>query len=93
MTDKKTEHLEMLAKWIEARLDATTHLDKTACGLIANDLVANLPQPFNAAPDLLAFARKWVDFRNGVLEPDGGDIDLKELWFMATQAIAKAETS
>ena len=38
-----------------------------------------------SAPELLAFAQKWVEFRNGE------DTDPKELWYMATQAIAKAE--
>ena len=38
-----------------------------------------------SAPELLAFAQKWVEFKNGA------EIDMKELWFMATQAIAKAE--
>ena len=40
-----------------------------------------------SAPELLAFAQKWVEFKNGA------EIDMKELWFMATQAIAKAEGS
>ena len=38
-----------------------------------------------SAPELLAFTQKWIAFRNGE------DIDPKELWFMATQAVAKAE--
>lgn len=38
-----------------------------------------------AAPELLTFAQKWIAFRNGE------DTDPKELWFMATQAVAKAE--
>jgi len=37
------------------------------------------------APELLAFTQKWIAFRNGE------DIDTKELWFMATQAVVKAE--
>jgi hypothetical protein len=40
---------------------------------------------FAAAPELYAFAKAWVDFRNGT------DTDPKELWLMATQAIAKVE--
>lgn len=47
-----------------------------------NEANANL---IAAAPELLAFAQKWVEFRNGE------DTDPKELWYMATQAITKAE--
>jgi len=37
-----------------------------------------------AAPELLAFAQKWVAFRNGT-----EDVDPKELWAMATIALAR----
>lgn len=86
MTDKKTKHLEALAEWIEARLVATTNLDKTACGLIANDLVANLPQPFNAAPDLLGELKSMVAWVSEC-DPEGYARQLRN----ARAAIAKAE--
>ena len=37
------------------------------------------------APEMYEFIKAWIDFRNGK------DTDPKELWLMATQAIAEIE--
>lgn len=57
-----------LADWIDNRLRETTNLGEGSA-LVANDLVANLPQPFAAAPELLAACKElcnWI-----VLNIDG----------------------
>jgi len=82
-----------LTEWTVSRDEGDVQVITTNPYLPMAELeVADVSMPEYAnliasAPELLEFAKKWIAFRNGE------EIDLKELWYMATQAVAKAEGS